>query len=221
MATMSLDQIMVGLAAALALAFTAWFFLGAQWNVNRAHAGLRWLREGLPLLGPKATMRWMGTTGVTLGLNAANEPFKSAEVLFLMEPRDVIPLWLLAHFVRHRRDFMIVRGDLRRHARVEFNVLDEKSWSGKEALKNNTPREWTRTALPGGLLLAAEGPDAANAARQMLAQMGPLATRVRRVSVRRTLPHLEVHMNVPWESGVSSTDVLTIIKNSGKLLLPS
>jgi hypothetical protein len=214
---LTLDQIMIGLVALLALTFTAWFFLGAQWNVKRAHAGLRWLRDGLPLLGARTTMSWMGTTGVTLLMKAANEPFKSAELLLLLEPRDVIPLWAFAH-LRGRRDFMLFRGDLRRHARVEFNVMDVTSWSGQEALKHATPKEWTRTTLAGGLLLAAEGTEAAAAARQMLADLGPLAVHVRRLSLRRTVPHIEIHMITPWLSGMSSTEMFTAIKDAVKQL---
>ena len=210
---------MIGLVALLALAFTAWFFIGAQWNVKRAHAGLRWLRDGLPLLGARTSMSWMGTTRVTLVMNAANEPFKSVELLLLMEPRDVIPLWALAH-ARGRRDSFIFRGDLRRHDRVEFNLLDEKSWSGQEALKHATPKEWSQTTLPDGILLTAEGTDAARVARQMLANLGPLARHVRRVSVRRTAPHVEIHMVTPWLSGMSSTEIFATIKNAVKLLLP-
>lgn len=216
---MTLDQIMIGLVALLALAFTAWFFLGAQWNVKRAHAGLRWLRNGLPLLGARTTMSWMGTTGVTLVMKAANEPFKSVELLLLMEPRDVIPLWALAH-ARGRRDFLLFRADLRHHARVEFNLLDVKSWSGQDALKNATPKEWTQSTLAGGLLLTAEGIEAATVARQVLADLGPLAAQVRRLSVRRTVPHIEIHMITPWLSGAPSPEVFATIKNALKPLLP-
>ncbi len=216
---MTLDQIMIGLVAALALAFTAWFFIGAQWNVKRAHAGLRWLRDGLPSLGARTTMSWIGTTEVTLLMSAANEPFKSVEMRLRMEPREVIPLWALAH-ARGRRDFFIFRGDLRRYARVEFNLLDEKSWSGQEALGHATPKEWSQTTLPDGILLTAEGTEAASVARQMLANLGPLAGHVRRVSVRRTVPHVEIHMVTPWLSGMSSTDMFATIKNAVKLVLP-
>jgi hypothetical protein len=216
---MTLDHVMIGLAALLALAVTAWFFIGAQWNVKRAHAGLRWLRDGLPLIGARTTMNWMGTTGVTMRMTVANEPFKSAEHLLVIEPRDVVPLWAIAHW-RGRRDYFIFRGDLRRHARVEFNLLDVQSWNGKEGLKHSTPKEWTQTPLPGGLLLAAEGPEAAKVARQMLLDLGSLAQHVTRVSVRRTAPHVEIHMTTPWLSGLSSTEVYTAIKNAARPLLP-
>ena len=215
---MSLDTIMIGAVALLALAFAAWFFIGAQWNARRAHAGLRWLRNGLPLMGARTSMSWIGTSSVILAMPVANEPFKSVEHRLLLEPRDVVPQWAFAHW-RGQRDLFVFRGDLRRNARVEFNLLDVQSRSGKEALKKATPKEWTQTTLPGGLLLAAEGPLAANVARQMLADLGPLAPQVRRVSVRRSAPNVEIHLIAPWLSGLSSTDVFTAIKNAAQPLL--
>ena len=217
---MVLGDIFIGIAAALALAFTAWFFLGAQLNVRRAHEALRWLRDGLPLLGEKTTMNWLGTTGVDLNMNAANAPYKSVEILVLMEPRDVVPLWLLSH-AQGRRDILIFRGHLRRHARVEFDLIDRKSWNGKEALRHSVPKEWTQSALPEGLLLASESPDATLMAGQMKARLGRLAPYLYHVAVRRTVPHIEVCLYLPWRSGISSSDVLNTMKDAGNLLMPA
>jgi hypothetical protein len=217
--TMNLGDIFVGAAAAFMLALTAWFFIGAQWNVKRIHDVLRWLRAGLPLLGERTTMRWLGTTGVHLGMEAANAPFKSVELMILMEPRDVVPLWLLSH-LQGRRDILLVRGHLRRHARVEFDLLDKTSWSGKDALRHNIAKEWPRSTLSDGFLLASEGADATLAAQQVKAQLGRLAPNLYRIAVRRTVPHVEVYLLAPWKSGVSSTDMLKMMKEVGNLLLP-
>ena len=165
-------------------------------------------------------MSWMGTTGVHLVMNAANAPFKSVEILSLMEPRDVVPLWLLSH-LQGRRDIMILRGQLRRHARVEFDLLDKKSWSGKDVLRHGIAKEWSQSTLADGLLLASEGPDATMAAQQVRARLARLSPQLRRVSVRRTVPHVEVHLLAPWRSGLASADVLKALKDMADLLLPS
>ncbi len=218
--TFDLGDIFVGLAAAAALAMTAWFFIGAQWNVRRGHDALRWLRDGLPLLGERTTMRWMGTSGVHMGMSAAHAPYKSVELLLLMEPRDVVPLWLLTR-LQGRRDILVVRGHLRRHARVEFDLLDRRAWSGNDALRHAVPKEWKRTTQADGLILAAEGSDAVLAAQQIKAQLGRLAPYVIRVAIRRTTPQVEIHLRSPWRSGVTSADTLKIFKEIGEGLAPA
>ena len=37
-----------------------WFALGTQRNISKGNELLRWLQTGLPMLGRKATMRWLG-----------------------------------------------------------------------------------------------------------------------------------------------------------------
>jgi len=217
---MSSNDILTWIVAVLAIVSTAWYFLGAQWNVRRAQAALRWLQQGLPALGEKTTMRWMGTTGVHLGINAPKEPFKSVEILILMEPRDVAPLWLLSH-LQGRRDIMIFRAHLRRHARVEFDLLNKSSWSGKQALAHAIPSEWSKAALPENLILASEGPDASAAAQQMIPLVRRLSPGLRRAAIRRTVPHVEIHLLAPWQDDRNAMATLQALKDIGSQVLPS
>lgn len=216
---MDSGNVLIVIVAGLALGVTGWFFLAAQWNARRNHDALRWLRAGLPLLAERTSMSWMGTTGVRLDMSAAREPFKSVEILTLMEPRDVVPLWILSH-LQGRRDVMIVRCHLQRHARVEFDLLKPGTWSGKDVLRRGLPAEWTQTTLDGGMLLASEGPDATRAAQDIRARLNKLSPYLMRVSVRRTVPHIEIHLVQPWKSGDSSPDVLRLVKTVGERLLP-
>ena len=217
---MPLSDIAVGFAAALALLLFAWFFVGGQLNIRRHNQVVRWLQQGQPVMGEKTTFRWLGTTGVHLGINAAREPFKNVEILVLMEPRDVVPLWLLS-YAQGRRDVLILRGNLRRHARVEFDLLDTASWSGKQVLARGVPDFWSRASLPDGMLLLTETPDAASLAQHMKPYLSRLTPYLRRVSVRRTVPHVELHLTAPWSASLAAADMLRTYQDIGKLLLPS
>lgn len=50
---------------------------------------MRWLQDGLPLVGEKTTLRWLGSSVVELKIQQAKAPFRSAEILFVLEPRDL------------------------------------------------------------------------------------------------------------------------------------
>src|SRR5919106_3023255 len=101
------------------------FSLGTRRNIRRGNALLVWLQDGLPLLGAKTSFRWLGSTAVVLKIERAREPFRQAEVVVVLEPRDVALLWAFARR-RGRRDFVILRGWLRRAPRFELEAGDER-----------------------------------------------------------------------------------------------
>ena len=95
-----------------AIVFVGWFAVGTQYNVRRGKSALKWLQEGLPLVGERATVRWLGSSVIELKIAEAKAPFRSAEVLVVLEPRDVPLMWWWAH-ARGRRDVLIFRSQLR------------------------------------------------------------------------------------------------------------
>jgi hypothetical protein len=131
---------LVGIAAVLVV---AWFAAGTIINVRKGRAFMRWMQDGLPLIGPRATVRWLGSTVLELAIREAAAPFANATVLVVLAPRDLPWGWMLG-----RRDTLIVRGALRRAPDAELEVLDAASWSGREALPR-VPREWQRRAASG------------------------------------------------------------------------
>ncbi len=51
----------------LALALVmGWFAVGIIWNIRRGNAVLRWLQTGLPRLGERTTLRWLGSSVVAM-----------------------------------------------------------------------------------------------------------------------------------------------------------
>ena len=78
------------------LVFLGWFALGTQANVRRGNRLLRWLQDGMSLLGEKTTLRWLGSSGVELKVQEPIAPFRWAQVFVVLEPRDVPFLWWLS-----------------------------------------------------------------------------------------------------------------------------
>lgn len=178
-----------------------WFALGSAANVRRGNRALAWLQGGLKALGDRASVRWIGTTAVDLGLASAKAPFESASVVLFLEPRDLPWLWALSRR-RGRRDTLILRTRLAKPPVVDVHLLDRASWSGRDALRGMTDERWSvrEPAAPGELAAFYKFDEAlarADALRQEAAGAG--AT-VRRISVRRNEPHLELHVDLPAAS---------------------
>jgi len=114
----------------LVILVVGWFALGTHINVRKGHDAMRWLQSGLPAIGEKTTLRWLGSSVLQLQIEKAHPPFRRAEVLVVLEPRDVPPLWLLSR-LQGRRDMLIVRAELQTLPRMRFELLDRNGWGTK------------------------------------------------------------------------------------------
>ena len=185
---------MTELVGVLAIAVVAWFAAGTIWNVRAGRELLRWMQGGLPLLGERTTVRWLGSTVVELAINQGKAQFAKVTVVIFLEPRD-LPWWPLSR-LRGRRDTLIIRGVLRRAPSFEFEALDPASWSARDALPR-IPRDWLEAAAPGGVVVHHAGAAALGHAYALLEIAQRAGMKVRRLSVRRTEPNFQLHVPLP------------------------
>jgi hypothetical protein len=178
------------LVGAAAVAVVAWFAAGTVINVRKGRALMRWMQDGLPLLGARTTVRWLGSSVVEMTIREAKAPFAAATVVIFLRPRDLPWGPLLG-----RSDTLIVRGVLRRAPAVELEALDPASWSGREALPR-VPREWNRREA-GGLAVHHAGPEAFARAEAMIAAARSAGLQPARLSLRRDEPHFQIHVPLP------------------------
>ncbi len=175
-----------------------WFAVGSIWNVRRGNAVLRWLQDGLPLVGERTTVRWLGTTSVEMVIGQARKPFDQVTLVVFLEPRDVPWIWGPSR-LRGRRDTLIFRARLGTTPVVDLEAFDPASWSGREARSRTTAERWTlREPKRAGdlpLYYKLEGGMAIADALLGLAREGGMT--VRRLSVRRAEPHLQLHVDLP------------------------
>ena len=185
---------LIGIAA---VALVAWFAAGTIWNVRKGSALMRWMQGGLPALGERTTVRWLGSSVVEMVIRDAKAPFAGMTVVVFLEPRDMPWMWALGRG-RGRRDTLIIRGVLRRAPKFELEALDPVSWSGRDALRR-VPPQWLvrQAAAPGGVVVhhASAATLAQADALLALAQRAGLA--VKRLSVRRTEPNFQLHVYLP------------------------
>jgi hypothetical protein len=184
---------MTALVGVAAVVLVAWFAAGTIWNVRLGSELMRWMQAGLPVLGERTSVRWLGSSVVELVINEGKTELARAAVVIFMEPRD-LPWWPLSRG-RGRRDTLIVRGSLRRAPGVEFEVLDPASWSGRDALPR-VPAGW-QAREESGTLVRYESPAALERAGMLLACVRRQRLAVRRLSLRRAEPHFQLHVALP------------------------
>jgi len=177
------------------IAIVGWFALGTHLNVRKGHRFLEWLQDGLPLVGEKTTLRWLGSSVVHLQIEKAREPFRRVEVLLVLEPRDVPPLWLLSR-LRGRRDLLIVRTELRSVPSRQIEILDRTAWSTAAIEREVRQQQWQ--LVPSGNLpfRVYALPPVADVA-PLLSEVGGAGMTLVRVGARKSNNALEMQWVLP------------------------
>jgi hypothetical protein len=158
---------------------------------------MRWMQDGLPLIGERTTVRWLGSTAVEMTIHDGKAPFTGVTLVIFLEPRDLPWLWAIGRAQR-RRDTLIIRGGLRQAPKVEFEALDATSWSGREAFPR-VPGDWPvrKTEEPGGAVVHYASSAALREADALLQLAQRIGLTVMRLSVRRSEPHFQLHVPAP------------------------
>jgi len=204
-----LEAFAPSIAIGLILFVMLWFALGTQRNIRKGNELLRWLQTGLPMLGRKTTLRWLGSSAVELEIATAEPPFRDATVVVVLEPRDVSLLWAYARW-RGRRDFIIVRANLRRAPRFSMDVGDPRGWTGRP---DAAEQGWRTVDWPDGCV-ALVGPGAdETTVRSAWDRLGKASAGVWRLTVQPVVPHLEVHLRPPLTDRVASDRMLAPIRD--------
>src|SRR3990170_7569395 len=142
-----------------------WYIAAAAYNRRRGVRAYRWLRPGLAKLGPISDARWIGSSGsgARLVVGKADRPFRQVEAAYLLETRELLPLWLINR-LRGRRDALILRADLRSSPHGELEVMrrGDPRLKGITASAERNPWILSKAELAGEFQAAQRGriPDA-------------------------------------------------------------
>jgi hypothetical protein len=204
------------IAIGLILFVMLWFALGTQRNIRKGNDLLRWLQGGLPLLGRRTTMRWLGSSAVELGIIEPAPPFREATVVVVLEPRDVSVLWAYARS-RGRRDFVIIRVNLVRAPRFSMEVRDPRGWTSRTepAGRDLAPDDAGRLDLDwsdGSIARASPGADE-TAVRSAWERLAEVSGGVWKLTVQPVVPHLEVHLLPPASVADGADELLAPIRD--------
>ncbi len=185
----------------LALLVMGWFAGGSIWNIRKGNAIMRWMQDGLPLIGERTTMRWLGTTAAEMVIKAAKPPFRQVTLLVFFEPRDVPWNWALTR-LRGRRDTLIIRAQLRTAPHADLEAISRTSWSGRDILRHIGSEQWSvaEPAAGGELPIYYKNAAALNRAKAMMEMARQAGLDVQRLSVRHTEPQFQLHITPPSTS---------------------
>lgn len=201
----------------LALVVVGGFALGTGWNVRKGDVVLKWLRDGLPLIGERTTLRWLGSSVVELKMAKAKDPYRTVETLVVFEPRDVVFLWVWSR-LHGRRDLLIFRGHLNAAPRYELEIFDPHGWTTQRTERDVLKKNWTRAELPANPLLRAyySGSAGAAAAQSLTAVATRTGGKLVRLSVQRNMPNVEAHWLLPEPTTYSARDLFTSLQQIGE-----
>lgn len=196
-----------------------WFALGLTWNLRKGNTLLRWLQAGLPQVGERTTMRWLGTSAVELIIAKARSPFKQVTLLAVMEPRDIPWLWLISR-AQQRRDVLIVRAQLQATPTYEFDLIAPDAWSETKQVGQSEARQWTMEPLDD---LNFGAPSTTRSlSRTIAVDALPVARRVQprvwRLSARRSATQLELHVPLPNPRTTEAQTFFTALRELGEQL---
>lgn len=178
--------------------FMGWFAVGMIYNLRRGDAILKWMQDGLPLIGPRTSFRWLGTSVAEMSIARAKRPFQRLDTLLVLKPRDVFWMTLIALW-QGRNDVLIFRAYLSTPALLDLELADPKDWSGRNALRQAAQRGWDSMNYQNLQLMAPKGllELAASTVRQLETPMQRLSARYVRLGLHKTAPNLVVHIPFP------------------------
>lgn len=196
-----------------------WFAAGSIWNVRKGKSTLRWMQDGLQLLCERTTVRWLGTTAVEMVLSKPKPPFEEATLVIFLEPRDVPWLWGFSRS-RGRRDALILRTRLRRAPHADLEALDRSSFAGRDALRHMASERWSvrEPDASGARPVFYKVESALPLADALLDFARGAGMTVRRLSVRRVEPHLQLHLDLPAEAA-PAVEFFTAVRTLGEMTL--
>jgi hypothetical protein len=211
-----------GLLIVLLAVVMVWFALGTGRNISRGNQLLQWLQEGLGALGPRTTLRWLGSSVAELRIMQPRHPYREALLMVVLEPRDLGALWALSRR-RGRRDFLLLRLSLVRAPTVRADLIDPRAWTADHRrLDELEPGEGERWSDAAGrsIELRHDGRADLSLLRTHWNQLARHSGGPWRISVRPTVPHLEVHLLAPDPSRSSARELLDEVGALARALSP-
>ncbi len=195
----------------LGLFLAVWYLVATIYNRRFGLRTYRWLQRGLGTLGDTKSVQagWIGSSGsgARIGIQRAHAPFRRLELAYLLESRELAPLWL-ADVLRGKRDQFILRGTLRHKRAGELEVVP----SGDRVLKTiqrETTSPWTLADGPHNLVIAQRGPTGQQAewVAPFLERYGP---NLKRLSWGPKDPHLLIVLRL---TGLQDDEAATFFQN--------
>ncbi len=181
--------VVIGLSAFLFV----WYIGANSFNRRRGIVTYRWLYRSLEAVGKIAHSEWIGSSGAgaRLLVEKASRPFRQVEALYLLEPREFLPYWVVSR-LQGKQDVVVIKFTLRSAPKATFEVERETRRSVKKQPADDRNQAPGSNRALKGFHMRVEGPEDARlmeGVRDFLSENG---TVVQNISLRQEAPHLEI-----------------------------
>jgi hypothetical protein len=194
-----------------------WYLIGSIINRRLGVSVFEWLRTGLGQLGKISEARWIGSSGsgARIVVAQAGAPFQRVEVVYLMESREILPLWLFNR-IRGKRDEMVIRANLRSAPLQELEAARHSSREFQRVLSNPETKSFELLPNHMGFELARRGRNDVQATEKFKELLNKHQDAITQVSLQRQAPHLILRALIPPlrsnPSGVFFEDIRQIFE---------
>ena len=209
------------IAIGLSVLLGAWYFIGAIINRRRGVATYHWLRTGLEQVGKISEAKWIGSagSGARLVIGNAKKPFRRIEVIFLLESREIMPIWLFNR-LRNKQDEMILKANLNQVPvqEVESAPSGDRKLEGLLTDPGNKLNPFNVATAPNGFDIIRRGGQDEEHLAALSEFLQKYRASVFQLSLRRQSPHLILRAKLPSlrENPPEDlfTDLSTLLSNS-------
>jgi len=180
------------IAIALSILLGVWFVVAGVFNRRHGVRVFRWLQQGLSTWGKIGEARWIGSSGsgARLTISQGNKPFGRVEAVFLLESREIAPLWAFNR-LRGKRDEMILKANLRTAPPLEIEAAPPEARHWREVIG------FREVGAVGGLRVTMKGHEKPAFQQRVDDFLRAYSDSLLRFSLRRRSPHLIVHVQLP------------------------
>jgi hypothetical protein len=200
------NQVVIAFCALLVV----WYVVGWQVNRRRGERLLAWILQELRPLGDQTTVSRLGTSGFQVNVGKARAPFKVIETAILLEPREILLLWIFNR-LRGGADHLIIKGSLRAAPRGEVEVVKKGGRLAGRALEGLDDEEaWTHQKIAAGLVMACRGEKGQRQAEAISHLVEGLSPRLLRLSLSKKAPHLLLNLSL---AGLDERSVLLLLSS--------
>lgn len=175
-----------------------WYFIGAVVNRRRGMRVFNWLRPGMESIGKLSEARWIGSSGSGARLVVAQgqAPFQRVEAIFLLESREILPLWIFNH-LRGKRDEIIIKAGLRSAPTGELEAAREGDRDFQKVISSDLKKPYELVRGLAGYEMAKRGRQNNPSLEQLTTFLQANQPGVWRISLQRKAPHLIIRANLP------------------------
>jgi len=142
--------------------------------------------------------KWIGSSGsgARLTVGKANRPFQRVEVVFLLDSREILPLWLF-NLLRNKSDEMILKANLRSRPFGEVEVGRPGTKEIKTILSATERPPFSLENHVAGLDVYTRGKLNEDQTAQLTAFIEKYSPALMRLSLQRGMPHLILRLRLP------------------------